>query len=259
MRDKTWDRLQEWYSGQAAAERLAAQVTRAEGFVDIDPLHPMGGRDGGKDARCSRNGELWVMAAWFPAKGTSTYNDVLKKFEVDLAGARTNKAHGLVFVTNQYMVDGDRTKLENAARPTELLLLHGERVRDILDSPDMWPVRFKFLGLPAMNDSRIERRLTGVTVVTSLLPQVDRAYSRFVRTLSTGSRAIAAAHAEPWADAAWHALEVCIGVMAEQDIDAEIPHSAIRKAMDLVAADRLEDAIPEMESVREAIIGVHWE
>lgn len=43
---ETWHRLLEWDKGQTPAERLAAIILNSEGFRNIDPSHPLGGRDG---------------------------------------------------------------------------------------------------------------------------------------------------------------------------------------------------------------------
>ena len=61
--DETWHRLREWTAGSAAAERLAAQVLLADGYTSVDPSHPLGGPDGGKDL-------LWrVMTGRFGSTG----------------------------------------------------------------------------------------------------------------------------------------------------------------------------------------------
>ncbi len=62
--DETWHRLREWTKGQTPSERLAAQILIHEGLIDLDPSHPLGGKDGGKDAstlpvRCRPS---WVRA-----------------------------------------------------------------------------------------------------------------------------------------------------------------------------------------------------
>lgn len=46
---ETWHRLIEWDRGQAASERLAALILKVEGYKEIDPSHPLGGKDGLKD------------------------------------------------------------------------------------------------------------------------------------------------------------------------------------------------------------------
>ncbi|WP_157033869.1 hypothetical protein [Belnapia moabensis] len=63
--DDTWHRLREWTKGQAPSERLAAQILAHEGFTDLDPSHPLGGKDGGKDAMATKNGVQFAMAVYF--------------------------------------------------------------------------------------------------------------------------------------------------------------------------------------------------
>ena len=50
LRDReTFNRLLNWDRGQAPSERLAAIILSNEGFMGIDPSHPLGGKDGLKD------------------------------------------------------------------------------------------------------------------------------------------------------------------------------------------------------------------
>src|SRR5690242_8489948 len=85
--DETWHRLLEWTQGQAPSERLAAQILIHEGFSDVDPSHPLGGKDGGKDAIARREGRLFALAVYFP-RGQQPFNAINAKFESDLAGAK---------------------------------------------------------------------------------------------------------------------------------------------------------------------------
>ena len=64
--DETWHRLIEWTKGQAPSERLAAQILVHEGFSSLDPSHPLGGPDGGKDAMANKDGLRFAMAVYFP-------------------------------------------------------------------------------------------------------------------------------------------------------------------------------------------------
>ena len=63
---ETWHRLREWDKGQSESERLAARLLPLEGFVRIDPSHPLGGPDGGKDIVCKRDAKTWIVAAYSP-------------------------------------------------------------------------------------------------------------------------------------------------------------------------------------------------
>jgi hypothetical protein len=147
--DETWHRLLEWTSGQAKAERLAAQVLDAEEeYSALDPSHPLGGRDRGKDALVLRNGVRWVMAVYFP-RGKKTFGAIRTKFIADFDGVVANAAQGMAFVTNQELTLAQRQQLREAVDgPVDLF--HLERVTHILDRPSMHAVREQFLDIPAV-------------------------------------------------------------------------------------------------------------
>ena len=86
---ETWHRLLEWDKGQAPAERLAAVVLLSDGFRNVDPSHPLGGRDGLKDMILTNNGTKWIGAVYFP-RGQQIFSKL--KFEHDLEGVKQNKA-----------------------------------------------------------------------------------------------------------------------------------------------------------------------
>ncbi|MEJ7811639.1 MAG: hypothetical protein WKG32_14600 [Gemmatimonadaceae bacterium] len=144
--DETWHRLREWTAGQAASERLAAQVLLAEGYSNIDPSHPLGGKDGGKDAVCIRDGQRQVMGVYFP-RGQQSFAAIKKKFINDVAGARANGAEGFVFVTNQELTLSEREDLGESVDGIEIELYHLERVTAVLDRPALAAVRKQFLGV----------------------------------------------------------------------------------------------------------------
>lgn len=95
--DETWHRLREWTNGQAPSERLSAQILIDAGFDVIDPSHPLGGKDGGKDAISFKQGKKWVMAVYFP-RGQKDFAEIRTKFESDLASTLKNGASGIAFV-----------------------------------------------------------------------------------------------------------------------------------------------------------------
>ena len=166
--DETWQRLREWTNGQAPSERLAAQVLIDEGFGGIDPSHPLGGKDGGKDALCSKQGEKWIMAVYFP-RGKKDFAEIRAKFRSDLSGALRNNAAGIAFVTNQEIRLSEREELRLLAGATELDLFHLERITAILDKPSMAGIRHQFLGIvedsvSVLRDelSKMQHRLEGL-------------------------------------------------------------------------------------------------
>lgn len=144
--DETWHRLRNWTDGQGPSERLAAQILLGEGFSSIDPSHPLGGKDGGRDAICLKNGERWIMAVYFP-RGEHAFNKIKAKFEGDLGGVVKNGVKGIAFVTNQEIRLAEREELHQVASPAVLELFHLERLTTILDSPPMADVRKQFLGV----------------------------------------------------------------------------------------------------------------
>lgn len=144
--DETWHRLLEWTNSSGQSERLAAQVLYAEGYEDIDPSHPLGGPDGGRDARCIKDGEPWVMAVYFP-RGQQSLTTIKTKLVSDLTAAKKHAPVGLAFVTNQELTNSERTTLENVGEDTRVKVYHLERITGLLDRPDMTQVRRQFLGI----------------------------------------------------------------------------------------------------------------
>lgn len=148
--DETWHRLREWTNGQGPSERLAAQILSADGFTSVDPSHPLGGRDGTKDAVVIRGDQRWVMAVYFP-RGQQSLVDVKGKFIADHAGVAKNQAAGMAFVTNQELTLAQRDELKaSVSGLTEIY--HLERLVALLDQPSMHPVRQQFLNIGIPDD-----------------------------------------------------------------------------------------------------------
>jgi len=143
--DETWHRLREWTSGQGPSERLAAQILLSEGYTSLDPSHPLGGPDGGRDAITVKDGRTWVMAAFFPL-GQKKFAEIKGKFLHDLRGAKKHRA-GLAFVTNQALSNAEKEQLRRSGKPTRVELFHLERLTAILDQPSMAPVRRQYLSI----------------------------------------------------------------------------------------------------------------
>ena len=137
---ETITELINWDRGQAASERLAGKILEVEGFENIDPSHPTGGPDGGKDFICSFNGKKWIGAVYFP-KGSKPFSDVKNKFKHDLKGITANNVAGIAFITNQEITISNRKILENLVGETDLRIYHLERIANLLDSPKMYGVR----------------------------------------------------------------------------------------------------------------------
>ena len=144
--DETWHRLREWTGPSGAAERLAAQVLLDQGFTDLDPSHPLGGKDNKADARARRDDMDWVAGVYFP-RGQQSFNDIKDKFVSDFHGVAANDADAFVFVTNQELRLAERRALAVAV-DGRIMIFHLERVA-ILDRPAMHRVREQFLGISA--------------------------------------------------------------------------------------------------------------
>lgn len=97
--DETWHRLSEWTSSQGASERLAAQLLLDDGFTRLDPSHPLGGRDGKKDAIAWRADNKWITSVYF-ARGRKSFREIKSKFLTDAQGVAANNAYGMAFVAN---------------------------------------------------------------------------------------------------------------------------------------------------------------
>lgn len=148
--DETWYRLREWTNGQAPSERLAVQILSNEGFEDLDPSHPLGGRDGGKDATCTYNGDSWIMAVYFP-RGKKKISDIKAKLRDDVLAASKHKPIGIAFVTNQELTLSQRKQMRKIAAPFQLEVFHLERITSVLDTPQMAGVRKQFLGIECLD------------------------------------------------------------------------------------------------------------
>lgn len=151
---ETWHTLQQWDAGQAVSERLAGHILRLEGFESIDPTHPMGGRDGGKDLFAVKDGTKWAGAAYFPM-GQKRFPAIKAKFLADLKGVAKNGAQGLAFVTNQHLTKSQRDGFVGLASPIPVDLFHLERIASLLDSPAAYGIRLEFLGIEMTREDQL--------------------------------------------------------------------------------------------------------
>ena len=161
--DETWHRLRDWTNGQGPSERLACQILLEEGFEGLDPSHPLGGPDGGKDAVCYKGEKKWIMACYF-ARGEKDFSTIKAKFLDDLEGVPKNRGSGFAFVTNQELRLAERKQLETAAN-VEVELYHLERITNLLDRPAMAQVRSQFLGIDYDRSALVlyERRIESLS------------------------------------------------------------------------------------------------
>ena len=142
--------LENWRHGQVSAERMCLQLLSIEGFKELDPQCPLGGRDGRKDILCTKDGSKYVAAAYFPTKKVTKFKDLEDKFLHDLEGVKTNMVDGIVFLTGQKITPAQRKDLSEAAAKAGAkdILYHQERMVGLLDGPLGFAARLEFLKIP---------------------------------------------------------------------------------------------------------------
>jgi fido (protein-threonine AMPylation protein) len=138
--------LKAWDQQSTTAERLCADILRLNGFESIDPQQPRGGKDGGKDILCDKDGLTFVAACHFP-HDPATFAKVKKKFSEDLDASTRYGRDGFIFMTNQHLSPTERTILEKLAGAVNkrALIMHREYLRVALDSPQGYGVRYRHL------------------------------------------------------------------------------------------------------------------
>lgn len=151
---ETFYRLLEWDKGQATSERLAALILEQEGFRDIDPSHPLGGKDGGKDMLCEFNNFKWIGAAYFP-RSQQSFNEIKKKYRHDLEGVYRNEAKGIAFITNQELSLMERKILEEMDKTVDVRIYHLERIANILNTPKMYGIRLEYLEIEMTKEEQL--------------------------------------------------------------------------------------------------------
>jgi hypothetical protein len=148
--DETWNRLREWTKGQKPAERLASTLLQTEGY-SVDPSHPLGGKDGGKDLICFKDNLKLVGAVYFP-RGQQRLQAIKKKFSCDLKGVEKNRANGLVFITNQELKLNERKILINLDTSIVIELYHLERLALLLNTPKNYGTRLEYLSIKIIEE-----------------------------------------------------------------------------------------------------------
>lgn len=151
--EETWYRLREWSKGQAPAERLAGSVLHSEGYLSIDPSHPLGGPDGIKDLICNKDGVSWVGACYFP-RGQKSFSTIKEKFLNDLEGIEKNNVHGLAFITNQELTLSERSQLKDLST-YQIEIYHLERLASLLNNPVNYGTRLEFLDIEMTSEEQL--------------------------------------------------------------------------------------------------------
>lgn len=151
---ETWHRLLNWGRGQAGAERLAGVLLSDEGFEEVDPSHPLGGKDGLKDIVCLFNGQKWVGGVYFP-RGQKEFKEIKSKFTHDLEGVFKNNAKGFVFITNQELRLSERKELSEINKDIDIDIYHLERISNYLNTPKAYGIRMEFLDIDMTKEEQL--------------------------------------------------------------------------------------------------------
>ena len=151
---ETWHRLLEWDRGQAASERLAALILKVGGYKEVDPSHPLGGKDGLKDICLSYEGNRWIAGVYFP-RGQQKFNEIKDKLIHDIQGVKKNNAKGLVFITNQELKLSERIALNNLKNDNDLKIIHLESLANILNTPNNYGIRMEFLDIDMSREEQL--------------------------------------------------------------------------------------------------------
>jgi len=150
--DETWYRLKEWTKGSKEAERLASQTLRFEGFKFLDPSHPLGGPDQGKDIICHKDDKTFLIAVSF-SKNDLSWSKLKKKFTDDLKNLKEQQ--GFIFFSNQEISVTKRQELKNIDSEIEIDIYHLERISQALNSPSCYGVRLEFLDIDMTKEEQI--------------------------------------------------------------------------------------------------------
>lgn len=126
-------------------------------FSDVQPRHPRGGPDGGRDIEAVfRHGQRAFGAVGFVNQANDSDEQKRKikgKFSSDLQSAVSAepKPDVFVFFTNISLTIGEKDTLVADAKAAKFIycdIFDRERIRIILDNADGFSIRFQYLGLP---------------------------------------------------------------------------------------------------------------
>jgi len=176
--------LSNWEKGSGDAERLCADLLRLDAFEDVDPQHPLGGPDGGKDILCSKDGNTFVAAVHFPREPI-TFAATTSKFASDIEASLKHNRNGFIFFTNQHLSVGERSTLEKmaAGKGKRCLIYHRERLRVTLDSPAGYGLRLRHLNAAMSNEEQAAFFATSSQSFTEALNIQTRAIDSLARRI----------------------------------------------------------------------------
>jgi hypothetical protein len=136
------------------SERLSAGILHLERYESVDPQHPLGGKDGGKDIIFMKDGERWIAACFFPPT-EPTFADIKTKFQGDVKGVKANEGRGIAFFVNQHLTVSERSDLLALSNGLKAEIYHVERMRGILDDPRGYGIRLEYLGITMRREEQV--------------------------------------------------------------------------------------------------------
>ena len=136
------------------SERLSAGILHLERYESVDPQHPLGGRDGGKDVIFLKEGERWIGACFFPPTEPS-FTDIKNKFQDNVKGVKANDGKGIAFFVNQHLTISERNELLALSDGLMAEIYHVERIRGILDDARGYGLRLEYLGIPMKREEQV--------------------------------------------------------------------------------------------------------
>ena len=144
-------------TNQLARERLCLAVLALDKrFTEVNPRHPRGGPDGGRDIEAVFRQEQRVFGAVGFVNQANDSDEqkkiIRKKFGDDLKSALAvaPKPEVFVFLTNVNLTIGEKDELVREAKAKRLghaEIFDRERIRIALDSPDGFAARFQYLAI----------------------------------------------------------------------------------------------------------------
>ena len=154
--------LRYWDKDSGEVETLAGALLKSDGYINIDPSHPLGGPDGKRDLiiQNEKSQEYFIVGCYF-AREPKDFSDTKSKFVNDYSGVASyndrfkagfagfNEIKGFVFFTNQHLTLHQRETLISLCDPKKRIeIYHLERITVLLNQPINVTHRFDYLGIP---------------------------------------------------------------------------------------------------------------
>lgn len=165
MPQETYKRLKDYLNAnQAHREQMCLAILSLDkNYSNIKPVHPYGGRDGGKDIKAIYKNEYEAYGAVGFVNDANDTDDqkklIINKFDSDLEKAlkANNDLKCFIFFTNIKFSEGKKNELIKKANKSGIInceIYDRERIRFSLDSPDGLAARFQYLGIPLSSEEQ---------------------------------------------------------------------------------------------------------